>query len=320
MKRRFLRSPLPALLFILLVAARLGAEPPPITDPVATPLERADLAGRLLDEAERDNGTAVRSRLAMKAVSLLRPLVQNNPDDAGLQYLLGRAWALSAEERDLACVRDVRPIEAAIHAYARARQLTPGGTRAQEIATALGDLHGKLGHFERASAEYDHAIALRRAYVRATHDSRDGELARLYDNSAEIFMAQGRLAEAIARYQLAVAYQDGRTGTSPRLALPYFGLGVALDRAGQREKAHRALTRALELDPHLEQFQDSSVYFIPCGEHWYYEALAYLERGQPEQASAAFRRFLEEQPGSRWADRARGHLDELARGAGDGIK
>jgi tetratricopeptide (TPR) repeat protein len=302
--------PLSAFLLILLASAPLGAERP-ITDPVATPLERADLAGRLLDEADRDNSAAVRSRLALKAVSLLHPLVQSNPDDAGLQYLLGRAWALSAEERDLACVRDARPIEQAIQAYSRSRMLTPGGTRAQEIATALGELHGKLGRLARASAEYDRAIALRRAYVRATHDSRDSELARLYGNSAEIFMAEGRLDEAIARYQLAVAYQDGRTGTSSRLALPYFGLGVALDRAGQIEKAHRALARALELDPHLEQFQDSSVYFVPCGEHWYYEALAYLERGQPEQAAAAFRRFLEEQPGSRWGDRAREHLAAL---------
>lgn len=303
--------PLPALLLLLLASAPLGAEPPPVTDPVATPLERADLAGRLLDEADRDNSTMVRSRLALKAIYLLRPLAENNPDDAGLQYLLGRAWALSAEERDLACVRDVRPVEQAIQAYSRARMLTPGGTRAQEISTALGELQGKLGRFARASVEYDRAVALRRAYLRATHDSRDGELARLYGNSAEVLMAEGRLDETIARYQLAVTYQDGRNGTSPRLALPYFGLGVALDRAGQIEKAHRALARALELDPHLEQFQDSSVYFLPCGEHWYYEALAYLEHGQPEQAGAAFRRFLEEQPGSRWADRAREHLAML---------
>jgi hypothetical protein len=76
------------------------------------------------------------------------------------------------------------------------------------------------------------------------------------------------------------------------------------------------MQRALALDSTtsvltVAELPNSDLFFVPAGDIYYYVGLARSVAGRREEAVDAFRQFLAQQPGSRWAMRAQGHLSEL---------
>ena len=292
----------------------------------ATYGERLSMARDQLDKCARAENRDYWHAVGGEALNLLSPLLVETPDDPELHFLIGRAWQCSAQTAD-PVHPDTRALGFAASELERARRLAPSGRFDREVPAELGDIESRLGRYAAAVEEYRRAIDAQESLARAARAERDGELSRLQGNAAESLMALGRLDEAIARYALAAKSQP----TDARFpSLPYWGLAVALDRDNQIDKARAALREALSLDHHLEVFGEPSIYFMPTGDHFYYEGLAHEELGRPplaataapdrvpaadelRTASAAFRRFLEEQPASRWANRARAHLAEIAR-------
>ncbi|MBC8132097.1 MAG: tetratricopeptide repeat protein [Deltaproteobacteria bacterium] len=144
-------------------------------------------------------------------------------------------------------------------------------------------------------------------------------------NSAALLMARGRPVEAIDRYREAIAIEErepNRRDHVQGIALGYFGLAVALDRAGYPVPAREAIARALALDPGLAVLRgaaqpDGDVVFIPRGDVFYYLALAREAQGRTDDAAVAFRDYLRVANGP-YAPRAREHLARLVGGGAQG--
>jgi tetratricopeptide (TPR) repeat protein len=202
------------------------------------------------------------------------------------------------------------------------RRVDPMNARELDLATEAALALSKLGalggpdadaDFERAIAEYEHWHRLA--------DEANSDLARpvalAYANEAELQMAAGHLAEAIAEYNASV-------DLDPTEALAYYGLAVAYDRDGQWSKAVAAMQAALVRDRMVTRLEQEGVFFVPDGDLYYYYALAHQVLAQyvlpPERraeslalAATEYNRFLTHARGTRYATRAHEHLDELAK-------
>ena len=186
------------------------------------------------------------------------------------------------------------------------------------------------GRYLEAAAAYGMALAA------------GADAPAVYANLGEVLMADGQLGQAEACYRDAVAaaavprvpnfadlasLASIETLGSPRLddprgrtqdqTLAYLGLAVALDRDGQTRAAREMMQRALALDSttsvlNVAELPNSDLFFVPPGDVHYYVGLARSVAGRRQEAADAFRQFLAQQPGSRWAARAKEHLRELA--------
>ncbi len=144
----------------------------------------------------------------------------------------------------------------------------------------------------------------------------------VYAHLGEALMAEGKLAEAEARYRDAIAAaSDGTPGAARGLtqerALAHYGLAVALDRDLQPVAAREMMGRALALDPTaavltVAALPGSDLSFAPDGDVAYYRGLAAEVAGRRGEALSAFREFLARLPASRFAARAEAHLVALA--------
>jgi Tetratricopeptide repeat len=260
---------------------------------------------RLLSEAESilgaPDGSAAtpgsRSGKLVRSEALLRQALELAPDD----FL---ALMLLAEVQ----VRAARPA-AAVGTLERACQRAPAGAGGAPCWFRLGVERSRQGQYAEAVLAYDHQIALGDAD------------AIVYANAAEILMALGRLEEAEERYREAIrldAQAVGRTENAHSLTLSTYGLAVALDRDLQPAAAREMMARALVLDPRLGKLRAAEqmggdVFFVPDGDVFYYLGLASEIAGHPDDAQAAFQEFLARLPRSRWAPRARAHMDSLER-------
>jgi tetratricopeptide (TPR) repeat protein len=170
----------------------------------------------------------------------------------------------------------------------------------------------KAGQYAEAVADYDRHIRLGAAS------------SSVYANSAEVLMAIGRLPEAEERYRQAIRLEEQQPPGRVRdenLALAHYGLGVALDRGEQSGGAREAIGRALQHDPRMELLDPArearaGLFFVPPGDVHYYRALGFQVAGKQKPALEAYRRYLAEQPGGRWAARAEGHVRELGQALG----
>ena len=205
----------------------------------------------------------------------------------------------------------------------KARPKGGGGETADWFVTAVE--RTTQGRYVEAAAAYGVALAA------------GADAPAVYANLGEVLMADGQLAAAEACYRDAVAVASvarlpslGSLGfDDPRargqdLILAYFGLAVALDRDGQTVAAREMMRRALALDATtsvlaLAAVPNSDLFFVPAGDVYYYIGLARSVAGRREEAADAFRAFLAQQPGSRWAGRARGHLSELGLAPAPGL-
>jgi tetratricopeptide (TPR) repeat protein len=262
-------------------------------------------AEQLLRAVSQTRDRDRRFALADQAQSLAEQAVRDHPSDPTPHLILAHALTVADVQHPEAC--RPRACERAIVELKEARKLDANGADAGRIASELGLVLSRVGSYEQALAEYDRALKLidpeRRPSV---FEDRDRSV--LYGNSAETMMALGRIDQAIERYRQAEAIA---TAGDIEWELAEWGLGVALDRDEQVEKARQAIQRALDVDPAMVHLTDDTVFFEPAGDKRYYEALGHEVAGDRELALAAWRAFLAEFPSSPYARRARAHVNEL---------
>ncbi len=238
---------------------------------------------------------------------LCEQAIRERPRDAAPHIVLARVLTIADPAHPEIC----RPhsCERAAAELKEARRLDGGGAEAQRIAADLGLIFSRLGSYEEALVEYDRALELVNP-ERRPNAFDDYDRSVLNSNAAETLMGIGKLDAAIARYRSAEATADQG---SLQWELAEWGLGVALDRDEQIDKARQAIQRAIEVDPTMSRLTDDDVFFEPVGDKRYYEALGHEVAGDRELALAAWRAFLAEAPASPYARRARTHLAELKR-------
>jgi tetratricopeptide (TPR) repeat protein len=116
----------------------------------------------------------------------------------------------------------------------------------------------------------------------------------------EVYMAEGRLAEAIT------ALDQARTDAVYRVYARWL-LAVAYDRARRPAEAEAIAAET----PDVENTARIPIPFVPAADVYYVRAFA--KRHSPERAIALYRAYLEQAPpDSPWRTRAREHLDTLA--------
>lgn len=306
------RCPAAALLAGCLLLApaltpRGRAAPPPPTLPAPRP-ETALLRVAELTKQARDlhyEATRHRSRespervtLMQRAITTLLRAVQLDERNVENRVLLAE-WLARPELGEASLKR-------AGDELLRARKDDDVDALAYDIASLLGLVYSHLGRFADAVTEYDRALRVLAAEPDQVAQRRNQQNATLLGNSAEALMAVGRLDESIRRY--ALAEQTDKTDFATLHAL---GLAVAYDRDGQTHKSREALTRSLAADPGLHLFQSDDVFFAPEGDRYYYEGLIAEGLDNRDDALHAFQEFVRVQPTSRYADRARFHIEEL---------
>jgi tetratricopeptide (TPR) repeat protein len=258
------------------------------------------LAESILAAPDAAVGTpASRSGKLVRSEDVLRQALDLAPDDFVALMLLAEVQ-----------LRAMRPA-AALATLERACPRAPPGAGGAACWFRLGLEHSRQGRYAEGFRAYDHLMALGDAD------------ATVYANAAEILMALGRMEEAEARYREAIRLDvqaAGRMENAHSLTLSTYGLAVALDRDEQSVAAREMMARALALDPRLGKLRAAEqpggdVFFVPEGDVFYYLGLASEVAGHPDDAQAAFQEFLSRLPRSRWAPRARAHIDAAERAA-----
>lgn len=287
--------------FVVAVVALAAAVPRPAR---AGLIEQAD---QLVRSAERTRERDRRFALADQARALCEQAARERPRDPIPHILLAQALTVTDSQHPELC----RPktCERAVTELKEARKLDGNGAEAERVAAELGLVYSRLGAHTEALVEYDRALKLFEL-ERLPGAFGDYDRSRLLTNSAETLMALGRLPEAIERYRAA---ESTAVSVAVEWEMAEWGLGVALDRDEQIDKARAAIQRALDVDPTMSRLVDEGVFFEPPGDKRYYEALGHEVAGDRELALAAWRAFLAEAPSSPYARRARAHLAELKR-------
>lgn len=210
--------------------------------------------------------------------------VQLCPNDNELRFLRGRIlyrldrWAEAAA--DLNAV-----IESA-----------PEGPFAAEAAFEMGVALTRLERFEEASAAY---------YLFLRESPWPVSRSIALTNLAETLMARDLLDDALDNFRAAVAVE-------PRYTLGYFGLAVALDRAGEHAAALEAMLHGLSSGRGIAELSNPSVFYVPDWEVHYYLALAHEALGQPFAALEEWQLFLDGGgDGGPYAARVRDHVRRL---------
>lgn len=303
-----MRRPLVLGLALLLAGLPLGGPGRPGAAAAAPKTQKAvaDLLwqARLLedDAYRRIGGSEERLQLLRSAVSVLERALAVDPRHAEARVALGRVLSEAELGED--------SLRRSAEELLRARRDDAAGVFDFEISQLLGIVLSRLSRFQQAVQEYDRALLALPAQPGGPARRRSQE-ATIYGNSAEALMALGNLPGAIRRYSQAEAIE-----TTDQAALHTLGLAVACDRDGQIEKSREALLRSLTTDPAMKLFQSDSVFFVPPGDRHYYEALLAEAFANREGAIASWQQFLRELPHSRYAARARAHLEELRRTPG----
>ena len=236
--------------------------------------------------------------LTQQAIQLLHKALLVEPTDVEARVWLGE-WLSRPELGPAALTQASRELQ-------QARRDDETGSWDFEIATQLGIVLSHLGRFEEAVKEYDRALRLLPGEPDSLLFPSRHQQATLLSNSAEALMALGKLDQAIRRYSQAEQIDTGDQG-----ALHALGLAIAYDRDGQVQKSHEALSRSLASDPALRVYQSDEVFFVPEGDRFYYDGLIAEALGNRDEAMRSFRQFALDLPKSRYASRAREHLDEL---------
>lgn len=262
-----------------------------------------DLHFAALRHRKRDSEERV--SLLQRAISVLMRALALDEQNAETRAMLGN-WLARPELGTDAMKR-------AAEELLRARRDDGTGAMDYEISSQLGIAYSHLGRFQDAIGEYDRALRLLPGEPDQPQLPRRLQQATLLGNSAEALMAVGRLEEAIRRYAQAESLDQSDQG-----ALHALGLAIAYDRDGQQQKSREALTRSLTADPGLRLFQSDEVFFAPEGDRFYYEGLINEALDKNDEALRAFQEFVRQLPRSRYAARAREHIDELRQRPGLG--
>lgn len=167
---------------------------------------------------------------------------------------------------------------------------------AQTIHEGLGRCLAHAGKYEQALQQFKQAMA--KSSTRWAY--------RAPLRVGEVYMALGRLKEAIAALQ-----QATRTRYN---AAPRYALAVAYDRDEQLSKAREKLDWAMQIDRTLSRLESGSYHeIVPAYDRAYYRGLAWERKLQHERALYHFREFVHLAPKSPWVRRAKQHIAELER-------
>lgn len=310
---------MPALLMLGLAASPVQAGqvgPGSVRLPSsASVLRTSERFEKIVQEARDLHASALRIRrrenpdritLLQRAITLLTRALLLHEHHVETRVLLG-SWLAHAELGDAA----LRQAETELQ---RARKDDASRAYDCEISSILGVVYSHLQRPADAVAEYDRSLRLLPGEPELVHLFRRRQEAMILGNSAEALMAIGKLDEAIRRYALAEAIDRSEQAT-----LHALGLAIAYDRDGQVQKGRDAVARALAADPGLRLFQSDDVFFIPDGDRHYYWGLINEAQDRRDDALRAFRAFLDELPHSRYAARARSHIEDLKRQPGLGV-
>ncbi|MBI4508784.1 MAG: hypothetical protein HY698_04055 [Deltaproteobacteria bacterium] len=245
------------------------------------------------------------AQAAIKAYEQALLLPRSGVDDAELHYrafIAARRYLNDSSPTQWSTVlRHVDGLRAADPDDPRNLDLTEAACHALARIAAQGTPDAEQ-LFQLGIAEYRHWFA--------DVDEADPRFASLlatnHSNIAELLMATGRIDEAIQHYRIAVDLNSGEP-------LHFYGLAVAYDRAGYTSLSYEVMRSALDLDPDLRRLHMDTVYFVPEGDVFYYEALAHRVAGRKEAALSSLRRFISEAKPllGAYKHRAREHVLEL---------
>lgn len=259
-------------------------------------------AAEQVNLGETQSGRAI--QLALRAAEAYEKAAALRPKAAEPHYRAAEVLSAHFVDDTDRLVGDlVKPAERAISHWDRFERLAPRDPRIVDMlfrrSIALTKLGG-MANFKRAAADYDAALRLEDAA-----SANPLEIALLLSNAAEIHMASGDLERAIELYSDSLDY-------NPKELYGY-GLVVALDRDGQ---ATRAL--AMMRDYGYEEdvlFRppkpEEPPFFVPEGDVFWYQSIGHESLGRYESALNYMRRFLEFQPRSPYAERARERIKTL---------
>ena len=271
-------------------------------------LSRA-LLEQLLREGTDTNPKQLRLAAMKSALTSFQAAVKASPLRAEGYLWLGQAQDMLARMApgEGRRVHDPAMLRAAAASFTRARELDPRLDDSYLVASAMGDILFSQGQLERAVMAYEQAERNLAAGGDVPAYDRRRKRARVLSHTAECLMGLGRLEESILRYQeaLTMGYDS---------VLNHWGLAVAYDRDEQQDKALAHARRAMARDRSMRALSSPTVFFVPDGEVHYYHAVGHLAQGNPAQARRSFQAYLEKQPDSQWAPRARVHLVQLGGG------
>jgi tetratricopeptide (TPR) repeat protein len=242
------------------------------------------------------------------ALVRLRRAAQLDPDDADVQYALGKvlmaweqpgpAWTCSSERRD----QEASDVLLALRAHHP--DFMP-----DVVAFDLAVVLTRRSQFAQAAQAYADAIAL----------ALDGEeTAVMRSNLAEVTMLSGDLEGAVAHYERALRATSG--GRDYLLTL--WGLAVALDRLGEHEAALAHARKAVDAEGgRMQVLRSDGVFFEPEHEIHAYEGLgheALAARSDADRAlelaaaAASYRAFIDAAGDSAvFSTAARADLDQV---------
>ncbi|MEO7328224.1 MAG: hypothetical protein ABI193_06580 [Minicystis sp.] len=206
----------------------------------------------------------------------------------------------------------------ALHQDREAAALFEGLLRADLAPVIQADIYGdlaisyaRLGRREEEIKAYTKALALEPfALARAN----------LLANRAEAYMSIGDIVSAVEGYRASLSLLATPFEMLVRGTTTLWGLGVALDRAGDLDAGLEAIRVARLYDENDVNLNGPDWFYAPPhDEHWY-KALGHWSRarratmGAPRaegygRAVAAWQEYIESAPpGDRWVDQARARL------------
>lgn len=199
-------------------------------------------------------------------------------------------------------------MELTLDAWDEFERRAPLDPRVGEILLKRALLNTKLvngspsDHRHLEAAARDYQAALDRSDGLAT--TRGSE--QLLGNLAETYMMLGRLDDAVATYQRAIAVGAARVST-------VYGLAVALDRNDSGDQALRYILGqgVTGFDSFNKDYLQRSVFFVPEGEANYYFALANEAFGNYGSALEFWNRYLASGAHPEFQPRAREHIEQL---------
>jgi len=178
----------------------------------------------------------------------------------------------------------------------------------------LAIAYARTGRGRDEIACYERALA---------HDPHGASRATILANEAEAFMAVGDVTRAVAGYRAALEPLTTAEEIADRAPTTLWGLGVALDRAGELDAALDAIQRARAYDPADARLSGPGWFFNPTYDEAWYAGLGHLlvarrgpdldvRRSAYGRAIEAFREYVDTAPQAvAWVATARARVVAL---------
>lgn len=250
-------------------------------------------------QAERRRKLRAARRLVLEAADAYEKAAAMAPERAEPHFRAAEGLYAVLIDGHEGAIRDEHPALRAIEHWKRFIELAPDDPRIEDVLFRRSITRTKLG----GTARYRAGLEDYRAELRLVDPEDAWHMALILSNTAELLMALGELDSAIEHYEQALDLK-------PHDALYGYGLAVALDRDGQKQRAYEVMLRYVSAASRdrFPALSRNNVFFIPEGDIEYYRALGYEALGQWRAAASHYRMYLTYQGGSRYAARAKQNL------------